>query len=404
MSFNSIERKALTGLSLLYASRMLGLFMVLPILTLYGQELNGASPASLGLALGIYGLTQALLQIPFGAASDRFGRKPLMFVGLGIFLLGSIVAALADSVTSLIIGRALQGAGAISSVVLALLADYTREEQRSKSMAVVGAVIGASFVVAVMLGPWIAGFGGLNGLFWFTSALALAGMVITFWLPAQPPVQVHQERQFRGSDLWDVLTDRNVSILSLGVFLLHMTMTALFVALPVVLVARGFDAEGLGQVYAPVMILSFLGMAPLMMLSERRLAQVQFLRVAAGIVIAALLLLWQIPQWATSAVALLIFFVGFNFMEATLPSLLSRKAQVRVRGTSMGVFSTAQFSGAAVGGAVGGLLFTQMDFGPVILLGVLAQLIWLVSLFAVKPLSTSARSRVASGDQTQADA
>lgn len=404
MSFNSIERKALTGLSLLYASRMLGLFMVLPILTLYGQELDGASPASLGLALGIYGLTQAFLQIPFGAASDRFGRKPLIFVGLGIFLFGSVVAALADGVISLVIGRALQGAGAISSVVLALLADYTREDQRSKSMAVVGAVIGASFVVAVMLGPWVAGIGGLSGLFWFTSLLALVGMLITLWLPAQPPVQVHQERQFRGADLWDVLTDRNVTLLSLGIFLLHMTMTALFVALPVVLVARGFDAEGLGQVYAPVMILSFLGMAPLMMMSERRLQQVQFLRVAAGIVIAALILLWLVPQWATSAVALLIFFIGFNFMEATLPSLLSRKAQARVRGTSMGVFSTAQFSGAAVGGAVGGLLFAQMEFGQIVLLGVAAQLIWLVSLFAIRPLSAPVQASVTETGQTPTDA
>ncbi|EAR09621.1 MFS transporter [Reinekea blandensis] len=404
MSFNSIERKALTGLSLLYASRMLGLFMVLPILTLYGQDLQDASPASLGLALGIYGLTQAFLQIPFGAASDRYGRKPLIVIGLLLFMVGSIVAAMADSVTSLIIGRALQGGGAISSVVLALLADYTREDQRSKSMAVIGAVIGASFVVAVMLGPWIAGFGGLSGLFWFTSALALAGLVITFWLPAVPSLQVHKERQFRPADLWDVLTDRNVTILSLGIFLLHMTMTALFVALPVVLVARGFASDGLGQIYAPVMILSFIGMAPLMMISERRLAQVQFLRLAAGIVIGALLLLWQVPQWAASAVALLIFFVGFNFMEATLPSLLSRKARAQVRGTSMGVFSTAQFTGAAAGGAVGGLLFSDMAFGPVVFLGVAAQAIWLLSLFAVTPVSRANKDPEPVGGQSQADA
>lgn len=388
MSLNSIERKALTGLSLLYASRMLGLFMVLPVLTLYGQSLEGASSASLGLALGVYGLTQAILQIPFGAASDRFGRKPLIIIGLLIFLAGSVLAALSTHVYGMVIGRALQGAGAISSVVLALLADYTREEQRSKVMAVIGAVIGASFVLAVMLGPWVAGLGGISGLFWFTSGLALVGLLITAWLPGVPPVQAHDERQFRPGDLWRVLADKNVTILSFGVFLLHMTMTALFVALPVVLVARGFDAENLGRIYAPVMILAFIGMAPLMMMSERRNAQVQFLRFTAVIVMLALVLMWSVQQWAMSAVALLAFFVGFNFMEATLPSLLSRKAKQSVRGTSMGVFSTAQFTGAAMGGLLGGLLFSDMAFGNIIVLGLIAQLLWLISLFVVRPVET----------------
>lgn len=399
MSLNTVERKALTGLSLLYASRMLGLFMVLPVLTLYGQSLDGADSANLGLALGIYGLTQAMLQIPFGAASDRFGRKPLIVVGLLIFLTGSVLAALSTHVYGLVFGRALQGAGAISSVVLALLADYTREEERSKAMAVIGAVIGSSFVVAVMLGPWIAGFGGISGLFWFTSALAFAGLLITLALPPVPPLQQHVERQFRAGDLWSVLRDRNVTILSLGIFLLHMTMTALFVALPIVLVSRGFDADGLGQIYAPVMILAFVGMAPLMMISERRKAHVQFLRLAAVIVMLALVALWLTPQWAMSAVALLVFFVGFNFMEATLPSLLSRKAQQAVRGTSMGVFSTAQFTGAAAGGVLGGALFAQQLFTPIIVLGMIAQFVWLVALFAVRPLPKSDVSDAATSEQ-----
>jgi len=178
MAFNSLEKRALFGLGTLYAARMLGLFMVLPVLTLYGQDLVGASTQMLGLALGIYGVTQALLQIPLGMLSDRFGRKPVILVGLLVFLAGSVLAALADDVLWLIVGRALQGSGAIASVVLALLADYTRDGERTKAMAIVGAVIGGSFVLAVMVGPWLAGGFGLAGPFWATAALALLSMLI----------------------------------------------------------------------------------------------------------------------------------------------------------------------------------------------------------------------------------
>ncbi|WP_196160106.1 MFS transporter [Reinekea sp. G2M2-21] len=389
MAFNSVERKALTGLAMLYASRMLGLFMVLPVLSLYGMDLEKASPQTLGLALGIYGITQALLQIPFGAASDRFGRKPLIVLGLVIFLVGSIVAALSTHVMGLVFGRALQGAGAISSVVLALLADYTRESERSKAMAIVGAVIGSSFVVAVMIGPWIAGFGGLAGLFWFTAGLALLGMLVLLWLPPVPGLQIHQERKFHASQIGQVLRDGNVLILSLGVFLLHMTMTALFVALPIVLVDRGFAADDLGQVYAPVMIIAFLGMAPMMMLSERNNAQVKFLRLAAVLISIALVALVGVKAGAASALALLLFFVGFNFIEATLPSLLSRKAEAQSRGTAMGVFATAQFIGAAAGGMVGGLLFANQQLLPIVAVGFGAQIVWIVLLGLVKPVKST---------------
>jgi MFS family permease len=374
---------------MLYASRMLGLFMVLPVLSLYGMDLEKASPQTLGMALGIYGITQALLQIPFGAASDRFGRKPLIVLGLVIFLVGSVVAALSTHVMGLVFGRALQGAGAISSVVLALLADYTRESERSKAMAIVGAVIGSSFVVAVMLGPWIAGIGGLSGLFWFTAGLALLGMLVLLWLPPVPGLQIHQERKFHASQIGQVLRDGNVLILSLGVFLLHMTMTALFVALPIVLVERGFAADDLGQVYAPVMIIAFLGMAPMMMLSERNNAQVKFLRLAAVLISVALVALVGVKAGAASALALLVFFVGFNFIEATLPSLLSRKAEAQSRGTAMGVFATAQFIGAASGGMVGGLLFANQQLLPIVAVGFGAQIVWIVLLGLVKPVKST---------------
>lgn len=376
MALNSLERRSLFGLSLLYATRMLGLFMVLPVLTLYGQDLTGATSFSLGLALGVYGITQALLQIPFGAASDRYGRKLMIIIGLVIFFAGSALAALSDSVIGLIVGRALQGGGAISSVVLALLADYTREEERSKAMAVVGAVIGASFVVAVVLGPWIAGFAGLSGLFWFTAALALAALLIVLWLPPVPGQQVHQERKVQLSQIGRVFAQANVNVLSLGIFALHMSMTALFVALPIVLVQRGFAAENLGVVYAPVMVLSFLAMVPMMMMSERRKAHFTFMRISVMLMVLALALIFLVSMPLFTAVGLFVFFAGFNFMEATLPSLLSRRVSTEVRGTAMGVFSTGQFLGAAAGGVVGGFIFGSVGLIGIVLLGCVCLSAW----------------------------
>jgi MFS family permease len=398
MSFNAVERKALSGLAILYATRMLGLFMVLPVLSLYGLDLDGANSKTLGFALGIYGVTQAILQIPFGAASDRYGRKPLIFIGLIIFLVGSVIAALSEHVYGLVFGRALQGAGAISSVVLALLADYTREEQRSKAMAVVGAVIGSSFVLAVILGPWITGFSGLSGLFWFTSGLALLGLVVLLRLPAVPPLQIHKERKFQVSHIADVLRNSDVLVLSIGIFLLHMTMTALFVALPVLLVARGFEASNLGSVYAPVMVIAFIGMAPMMMFSERKKAHVNFLRLAAIFIVLALFLVGYLNHGGATAIALFVFFVGFNFIEATLPSLLSRKARVETRGTSMGVFATCQFIGAAVGGILGGFLFQNASILPIITLGIASQIVWMLMLFVVKPVKAKDSESLSSAE------
>ncbi|TCS40685.1 MFS transporter [Reinekea marinisedimentorum] len=387
MAFNKLETRALTGLAVLYASRMMGLFMVFPILTLYGYSLTGANAQTLGMALGIYGLTQALLQIPFGAASDRFGRKKLIFIGLLIFLAGSLMAALASNVYQLIIGRALQGAGAISSVILALLADYTRESQRSKAMAVIGAVIGGSFVVAVVLGPFIAGWVGLNGLFWFIAALALIGLLVLALLPEVPENSAPNERRIRRDLLSSVFANREVMLLSLGIGMLHLTMTALFVALPNILVAYGLTENQLGAVYAPTMLLGFIGMIPLMIKAERGLLHVRYLRLAALLAVAALLIIGLVAHAWLVAVALMIFFIGFNFSEASLPSLLSRKVGVESRGTAMGVFSTCQFLGAAVGGIAGGWLFSTGSLWPLVMMGVVVQMIWVLLLSAVEPLA-----------------
>jgi MFS family permease len=386
MAFTKLETRALTGLAALYASRMLGLFMVFPILTLYGGALEGANSQNLGLALGIYGLTQALLQIPFGAASDRFGRKKLLFLGLLIFLLGSVTAALATNVYLLIAGRALQGAGAISSVILALLADYTRESERSKAMAVIGAVIGGSFVLAVVAGPFVASLVGLDGLFWFIALLALLGMLVLLSLPAVQQQQVPNERRVRRDQLLTVFTHRDVLFLSLGIGFLHLTMTALFVAVPNVLIQYGLHEKQLGAVYAPAMILGFAAMIPLIVRAERALRHVRYLRFTAFVMAASLILIaLAVNLWLT-AFALTLFFVGFNFSEASLPSLLSRKVNADFRGTAMGVFATCQFLGAAIGGVAGGYLFSAGNLWPVVALGVIVQLAWGALLSNVKPL------------------
>jgi MFS family permease len=392
MALNLLERKALSGLALLYASRMLGLFMVLPVLTLYGQELTSATPMLLGLALGIYGISQALLQIPFGTLSDRYGRLPLIYFGLVLFLLGSVLCALSDNVYFLIIGRALQGSGAISSVVLALLADYTREEERSKSMAVIGVVIGSSFVIAVVLGPIIVGFSGLSGLFWFTAGLAVLSMVVVATLPPVPSLSLHSERQVRRDLLKPVLQNSMVRVLSLGIFLLHLTMTSIFVGLPLILVERGLLPDHLGWLYGPVMILAFVGMTPMMMFSEKRKAHIPYLKLSAALMVVALGTLASIDLLWLSALALWLFFVGFIFVEATLPSLLSRKVDASVRGTAMGVFATAQFLGAALGGVAGGYVFTRAGFLGVAILGVVANILWSGMLMTLKssPVAKSA--------------
>lgn len=383
MAFNSLEKKALTGLALLYASRMLGLFMVLPILTLYGQSLTGATTVLLGIALGIYGITQAVLQIPLGMLSDRYGRKPVIAAGLLIFIVGSVIAALSEHVLGVVIGRALQGAGAIASVILALLADYTRPEERTKAMAIVGAIIGGSFVLAVIIGPVIASALGLSGVFWATSLMALGGLVIVYWLPAPPPAKVHEERRWQGSQLGRVVRDRQLMPLNLGVFVLHLSMTMMFVGLPVALVQQGVMGDQLGWVYAPVMVLSFLGMVPMIAVAERRKAHRSLLALAGVFIILALAALGASSMaWLTIGMVWL-FFVGFNFVEASLPSLISRRAPEHARGTAMGVFSTGQFLGAALGGLCGGWAYQNFGMTGIAMIGISVMLVWIVLLWVL---------------------
>ncbi len=373
-----VEKRSVLSLAMLYATRMLGLFMVLPVFMLYGEHLQGATPALLGLALGAYGLSQAVLQVPFGALSDRFGRKPLIIAGLLIFAGGSILAATAEHIYGVILGRVLQGAGAIASVLMALLSDLTSEESRTKAMALVGMSIGLSFTLALILGPLLGELWGLAGIFWFTAAMAVFGL---YWVirHVPEPARLTRNRDTRlfVDQVRDVLRERDLVRLDAGIFCLHLVLTAMFVAVPVSLVNEaGVGAPSHWWFYLSVMLLSFLAMVPFIVLAEKRhvLKQV-FLGALVLLGLSAMSMTMTRHQALASWLSLFGFFMAFNFLEASLPSLVSKLAPAGSRGTAMGVYSTGQFLGAFVGGVSGGWVLSLHGLvGVYVLVGVVVAL------------------------------
>lgn len=361
---NPVERRIVSSLALLYSFRMLGLFMVLPLLALYAPELSGATPSLIGLALGVYGLSQALLQIPFGWLSDRIGRKPVIVGGLVLFALGSVVAGTADSIAGVILGRALQGAGAIAGTVMALVADLTRDEQRTKAMAVVGISIGLSFAVALVLGPIVAAAGGLSAVFFLTAALALAGIALVLLrVPSPGPnASIHSDAGAEPGLLARSFRDPGLARLNLGVFILHFILMASFLVVPGLLeTGAGLPREAHWQVYLGALALSVVAMVPLMSIAERGNRPVQMFALAVGLVLLALLILGFVPWTVGIYLGLWLFFTGFNYLEATLPSLVSKTVFAGGKGTALGVYSTCQFMGAFAGGALGGWILQHVS-------------------------------------------
>lgn len=380
-AMNPLERRAVAGLAGIYASRMLGLFLILPVLTLYTHDMPGYSGLWVGVAIGAYGLTQAVFQVPLGMASDYIGRKPIIAGGLLVFAIGSAVAAMADSMSGIIIGRALQGTGAIAAAVLALLADLTRDEQRTKAMAVIGITIGASFIMAMPLGSLLATFIGLSGIFWLIVVLALLGIVLLYTVIPTPARQPQRRqlgevrRQFA-----DVLRDINLVRLDLGIFVLHCVMTAMFVVIPLALVQYGkLPADKHWQAFGSIMVLSIMGMVPMIIIAERKQMMRSVFVIAVLILAIAQAMLFANHQSFAGLVAgMLIFFVAFNFLEASLPSILSRMAPTAARGAAVGVYSSFQFLGAFTGGVIGGGLFNSYGMSSVFVFCTVLLLAWFV--------------------------
>jgi MFS family permease len=355
-----LERRASVSLALIYALRMLGLFMVLPVFMIEARQYEGGTdPTAVGLAMGLYGLVQAALQIPFGLAADRWGRKRVIVLGLLLFALGSLVAALATSITGLAWGRGLQGGGAISAAVTALLADQTRDTVRTKGMAMIGGSIGLMFALSLVIGPLLSAWGGLPGIFWVTLGLALTGIVVVLWWT--PPETYRPEEHPSGgvaASTWRTLTSPELLRLDAGVFILYAVQLATWVSVPSLLVQAGVAPAQHGWVYLPAVLLSFVVMGGTLFPLERRgLLRPLFLG-SIGLVLLVQLGFFVVSNGAPGSVAmgllLFLFFCGFNILEASQPSLASRLAPASARGAALGVYNTLQSLGIFAGGAAGG--------------------------------------------------
>lgn len=350
------ESRAALSLAAIFSLRMLGLFMIYPVFSVYAKGLDGATAITIGLALGIYGLAQAVLQIPFGTLSDRIGRKRVISGGLVLFAIGSVIAAQSTSINGVIVGRVLQGAGAVGSTILALNADLTREENRTKAMALIGMTIGMSFALAVVVGPLLNSVIGVPGIFWLTAVLAVIGIVVLYTTVPEPSVvRRHRDAEAVPALFKRVLTNGELLRLDFGIFVQHAVLTATFLALPLAMKeAGGFD-RGQWLFYLPILAVSFFLMVPFIIIGEkyRKMKPVFIGAVAIAGLGQLSLLLWHRNLWAI-AIGMLVFFTAFNLLEASLPSLISKAAPAESKGTAMGVYSSSQFLGIFVGGAAGG--------------------------------------------------
>ncbi len=385
---NSLELRASLGLAGIYALRMLGMFLILPVFAIYAQTLHGADNHTLiGLALGSYGLTQALLQLPLGMLSDRIGRKKVIYGGLVLFAIGSFVAAGAHDIVTLTIGRVIQGSGAISAAITALLADLTREENRTRAMAMIGMSIGTTFAVSLVAGPLLAQYIGVNGIFALTGVLSLAALAGVWLIIPDPAIsRFHSDTEANTKRLPAVLRNPQLLRLNYGIFALHAAQMAMFVTIPFALIkTAGLDKAHHWEVYLPVTVIGFLLMVPAIIYGEKKsklkqvfIAAIAIMTVAQLGMALALDSFWQIVVW------LGLYFIAFNILEATLPSLISKIAPADAKGTAIGVYNTAQSFGLFMGAAAGGWLYGH--YGPAGVFGFTSVLMasWLLASFSMQ--------------------
>jgi MFS family permease len=387
-----VELRASVGLAGIFGLRLLGMFVILPVFAIYAEQLPGGSDLTLvGIAIGAYGLTQAILQIPFGWWSDRYGRKPVIYVGLAIFAVGSFVAAAATTIYVVIIGRVLQGAGAISAAVMAAAADLTREQHRTKSMAMIGSTIGLSFAFSIVAGPWLDRHIGVTGIFAMTGALALAAMLVV-WRIVPDASEAPTAPSSGLRELWKVATDPQLARLNYGIFALHAILMALFIAIPFAMRDAGLPLGEHWKVYLPVMLGSFVLMVPAIM-GQGRSERVKrtFVVSVAVILLAHVLLAWSASRIVALTLVLLVFFTPFNILEALLPSLTSRLAPAGAKGVAIGIYSSVQFLGTFIGAAAGGFLYSRWALDGIVIANVVLLVIWLAIAAGMRipePLST----------------
>lgn len=374
---NSFEQSFALKVAIIMATRMLGLFMIFPIFSIYAQNYTNSTNFLIGLAVGIYGLTQAIFQIPFGYLSDKYGRKTLLIIGLIIFLIGSIIAANTNDIINVIIGRALQGAGAISAVLMAFLADFVSEKNRTKANAFVGIQIGVAFSLSLLIGPIIASNFGLSGVFWIIALLSIVAIIIVFTLPTS---NIKAQYNLSANNIKDLLHSRLLK-LDISIFFLHFILTSIFVVLPVILQKNNIiNIDNNWTLYLPVILTSFILMIPMIIAAEKyQKISLVFISAILLIIISQILFYYleNNINYLLVFIILSILFSAFNTLEALLPSLIAKNAQDEKRGLAMGIFSTSQFLGSFAGGSFAGMFFHNFGANSVFLLTLFIAIIWL---------------------------
>ncbi len=394
-----LELRASLALASVYGLRLFGMFVILPIFAIYAETLPGGSNLTLvGIAIGAYGLTQAMLQIPFGWWSDRIGRKPVMYFGLILFAIGSFVAAAAPNIYVVILGRVLQGAGAISAAVMALASDLTREEHRTKTMAMIGSTIGLVFALSLAAAPWLNQLIGVPGIFALTGVLAIGAMGVIWGIVPSAPALPEKRTATLLADFKRVFADPQLLRLNWGIFALHAVLMALFIAVPFALRDAGMPLNQHWKIYLPVMLASFVLMVPAVMgAHDPRKLKAWFVASVALLLLVQLAMPWLVGGagglWAI-ALFLLLFFVPFNVLEAMLPSLVSRVAPVELKGAAIGVYSSVQFLGTFAGATAGGFLYSRWGVSGIVTPGAILLAIWLILALGMKAPPPRAKSAV----------